>query len=63
MSKNTKLIHLACGINYLTSLGVSTNTELTELTHLDCRGNELTTAALNDLFRTLHSNDGEKHIL
>jgi len=61
VSKNTKLIYLACFQNQLTCLDLSGNTALK---WLDCHGNQLSTDALNALFETLHSNSisGEKKI-
>jgi len=54
----TELTMLVCW-GRLTSLNLSKNTALT---YLDCAGNNLTAAALNALFGTLHSNAGEKKI-
>ena len=58
VSKNTSLTHLFVSGN-LTSFDVSKNTALTKLY---VRENQLTAAALNALFGTLHSNPGEKTI-
>jgi len=58
VSKNTKLTELAVGSGQLMSLDVSRNTVLTELRV----GRQLTGSTLNALFRTLHSNAGEKTI-
>jgi Leucine-rich repeat (LRR) protein len=59
VSKNTALTNLNCGSNKLTDLDVSSNTALTTL---NCAGNRLTGSALDALFETLHSNDGDKII-
>jgi len=53
ISNNTKLTRLWCYNNQLTSLDVSNNTVLR---CFDVRNNLLSTAALNDLFNTLHDN-------
>ena len=58
ISKNTALTYLNVEANQLTSLDVSRNTALTSLSV----GGQLTTAALNALFRSLHRNAGEKRI-
>ena len=57
ISKNTALIHLGCYRNQLTSLNVSKNTALERI---DCQSNKMSSEALNELFRSLHSNDLHK---
>ena len=58
LSKNTELTYLWCG-GQITSLDLSKNTALTNLNVLFTK---LDAAALNAMFRTLHSNAGEKII-
>ena len=53
VSKNTALMGLLCESNQLTNLNVSTNTALV---FLNCESNYMRGAALNALFKTLHSN-------
>jgi len=53
VSGNTRLMHLICHDNLLTVLDVSSNIVLEVLT---CGSNNLSTAALNSLFGTLHNN-------
>jgi hypothetical protein len=59
VSKCTALTELRCWDNKLTSLDVSKNTVLNDL---DCSGNQFSAKSLNALFRTLHSNAGNKTI-
>ena len=59
VSRCHTLNHLDCSRNQLTSLDLSKNTSLS---FVDCCGNGLTGSALNDLFRTLNSNAGDKII-
>jgi len=56
VSKNTKLKLLICYNNSLTSLDVSKNTMLDGYYCLNCQLNKLSIEALNNLFKTLHSN-------
>ena len=59
VSNNIKLTKLECSENQLTSLDVSNCAALKELY---CSGNQLTASALDALFETLHSNQGDKSI-
>ena len=60
VSENAELIYLNVSVNRITSLDVSQNPALEVL---DCGWNELSRFALNDLFETLHSNEGTKKII
>jgi len=59
LSKNTALTHLHCGYNQLTRLDLRKNTALMILA---CWGNQLNAIGLNNLFKTLNGNAGEKRI-
>jgi len=53
VSNNTALTYLDCSANQLTELNVSNNTALTSL---NCSNNMMDVPALEELFRSLHSN-------
>jgi len=59
VSQNTKLKVLQFSDNKLTSMNLSPNIELKKLY---CDNNQLTASALDALFETLHSNQGDKSI-
>ena len=59
VSENVELSYLDVSCNRITSLDVSKNPVLE---NLGCGWNELSKFALNDLFETLHSNEGIKKI-
>ena len=59
VSKNNALRYLTCYYNKLTNLDVS---ESNELITLICQGNQLTGSVLDNLFRMLPNNEGEKII-
>ena len=60
MSKNKEIFWLHCSDNFLTNLDVSNNSKLYRL---HCQSNDLSFAALNSMFQTLHNITGNNNAM